>query len=149
MLSRKYFFMLMTVGFFLLVFVTDVIGENLVEFFNDTNGDLFYYDKDSIISSSTKLKVDVWIVCFYGEKHRDKLIKIFKLQSPSNKNYDDLLFGKGMLEINCLKEKSHFLTYTDYDKDGNVLYINNYSTEWEDITNGSIWDVIKNIVCKS
>jgi len=61
--------MLMTIGFILSVFVTDVMGENLIKYGEYPNGTVFYYDKDSV---KRKLGiVKVWNEIRYTKKNEN------------------------------------------------------------------------------
>jgi hypothetical protein len=57
MLSRKGFFTLMMIGFILSVFVTDVMGENLVKYGGSEEGTVSYYNQDSVKQTSETVKV--------------------------------------------------------------------------------------------
>ena len=59
MLPRNTFCILMTMGFVLSVFLTDVMGENLIKYNESEDGTVSYYDKDSIKRKSGIVKV--WI----------------------------------------------------------------------------------------
>lgn len=146
MSSRNSFFILMTIGFVLSVFVTDVMGENLIVFSELQNGDLWYYDKDSIKRSSGKVRV--WITLIYGNESRRDLIETFKKHPDTPKNIEDISFNKSLLEIYCKEGEIYDLTDTLYDTIGNEVYTNNLSGEPKFIIPGSINEELKNRVCE-
>lgn len=146
MFSRKSFLMLMIIGFVLSVFITDVIGENLILLYTKPNGDVWSYDKDSIKGSSGKVKV--WVTVVFSKESISKEIENIKKYPNTPKNVEDISYYRGLVEINCKEEKIHDLTGIFYDRNGNEVYINNVSGEFGSIIPGSINGELKNRVCK-
>jgi len=64
--KRSFWFVIISVGLFFSVFTSNVMGENLMEYFEDNDGTKFYYDKDSVKQTSGKVKV--WVTEHWGEK---------------------------------------------------------------------------------
>lgn len=154
MLSRISVFMLMTMGLILLVFLTDVRGENLIKYAEDRYGIVSYYDKDSIKRKSQILKV--WNEKRFTEKNKQwsdfvGFCKKKGVEHSSNTSATNdcnrLSVIKVLTEINCKKGTYRGLSY-NYDEDRKVLLSVSTPTDWYNIAPGSIVEELKNCVCK-
>lgn len=134
------------VSFILLVFATDIVGENFKIFSEPDNRDIFSYDKDSVKTSSGKVKVVVKLL--YSEEKKVALIEIYKKFPDPPKNVENLSFNISLKEIDCKEGKYRTLTNTDYDKYGNIISINYQSGEYDSIDTASAIGTLRKIVCK-
>jgi len=150
MLLKNTFCMLMTIGFILSVFVTDVMGEDLTKYTEDEHGNVFYYEKDSIERKSGMVKV--WTENRFDKKNEDWSIvvevckKFVELNSINDCN--KLSHVRVLYEINCKEDKYRFLSFVLYDENGKVLYSSSRSLEWDHVIPDTNTDKLKNHVCK-
>ena len=81
------------------MFVTDVMGENLIKYSEDRDGTVMYYDKDSIKKESGI--VMVWTEDKYNGKNGrwSKWVKLCK----ENKNSHDLRQSRSLVNVNRSK----------------------------------------------
>lgn len=149
MLSRNSFLMLMTIGFVLSVFLTDVMGENLIKYDEDKDENVSYYDKDSIKQKSGI--TIVWTEDIFNEK-TDKWIEWFKFcNKHTGYTIDDcntLSYRKILYEINCKELTQRRLSSVIYDDKGKVLHTWSTPSEWNHIVPYSNMEELKNQVCK-
>ena len=163
MLSRNNFFILMTIELILSVFVTDVMGVNLIKYTEDKDGTLNYYDKDSIKRKSgivrvwTKMKFkersEVWNSWVYWKKNKGwnswvDICKNYPERVTNINDCDNLSYVKDLYEINCKKDRQRRLSSIIYDDYGKVLFSNLTPTEWIDIFPNLVFEKLKNQVCK-
>ena len=95
MISRKQFFMLMTIGFVLSVFVTDVMGENLIMYDEDKDGTVSYYYKNNVKRKSGIVKV--WCETRFNGKNKERgemVDECKHFSKPDLITYCDKLFTK-------------------------------------------------------
>ena len=123
---------------------TPVIGSNVWKVFQmDNNDNVFSYNTVSI-KRQTKNVVQVWEKIVYSEKGREK-----HNQEITKKGYDKLSHSLDLVEIDCKKEMSRFLSITDYDKDGLVLNSLSFDKpEWDHIIPDTTMDTLRKKVCE-
>lgn len=151
MLSRNRFLMLIMVGFIMSVFVTNVMGENLVVFYKDKDGIVNYYDKDSVKRKSELVKV--WTQIGFNKKNKGwkSWVGLCVNKSKLNSNHDcnRLYLVKSLRELNCKEDMIRIVSIVIYDEDGKSLdSYDNSSSEFYSIVPTSIDDGLKNSVCK-
>lgn len=151
MLSRNNFFMLMTIGVVLLVFVTNVIGENLIAF-GEKDGNVFYYDKDSIKRKAGIVKV--WTQERFNKKNEEwkSHVNICKIhiEKESLNKCSRLYYTMDLNEINCNEDTWQVPESISYDDDQNILYseLETESLKYAYIVPASVMAILKNYVCK-
>jgi hypothetical protein len=134
----------------ILLLVTPVIGssDDWVEFGRLTNGDVFLYNKVRI-KHRTKDIVQVWDKCVYSDEGRETEIQEKRKRGSSTEGYDNLSNTMSLIEIDCKKQMSQFLSITDYDTDGKILFNHSYDNPtWSHILPESAMDVLRGKVCK-
>jgi len=131
----------------ILLFVTPVLGSNWVVCEMDNFG-VHFYNKERV-NHRTKDIVQVWTRLVFFDEGRETYI----LQKRSNielsaKGYDNLSETLCVFEIDCKREMSRFLSMTDYDVNGNILYKTPKKSNWYYIKPSSIKDTLRKTVCK-
>lgn len=108
MSSRKNIWLIIIiVGLTLSVFTSNVLGENLIEYFEDNYGTIFYYNKDSVKQTSGKVKV--WVTERWGEKEKSITMERMTQQGISPENFEKVSFSRTLFEMNCREETYHIL----------------------------------------
>lgn len=149
MVSRKYCFMLM-IGLILSIFVTDVMGENLIKYYEDQNGTIHYYKKDSINQESGTLKV--WCETRFNGKNKEwsNMVEVCKRNYELNSIYDcnNLSYSKNLVEINC-KENIFFVpSEVLYDEDGHFIITLTNPSQTRYVIPDTVMEELKNRVCR-
>lgn len=109
--------------------VTEGLSVDWVLFSTFKNGDIFYYDRDSIDDSSTKgWKVRTKLE--YGKRGLKEDRKIMREEGISEaemirRGHDRLRYTIIMWKMKCKDNVSCMLTFTDYDRSGKVLISHN------------------------
>ncbi|MGD0276170.1 MAG: surface-adhesin E family protein [Syntrophales bacterium] len=150
MISRKHFFMLMTIGFVLSVFVTDVMDENLIKYSESKDGTLCYYNKDSI--KRTSETVQVFDILKFNRKNEDWKswvdLCINDSNQKSKQNCNRLSFVKNLNEINCKEGTYRIIVIVLYNEKSKILDMSSLKTSMTNIVPNTIIEELKNRVCK-
>ncbi|MEN6373534.1 MAG: surface-adhesin E family protein [Smithella sp.] len=125
-------------------YVTPVIGSNVWKVIQmDNNDNVFSYNTVSISHQTTNI-VQVWEKMVYSEKGRAK-----HTQDVTKKGYDKLSHSLHLVEVDCKKGMSRFLSITDYDKNGLILNSDSFDKpEWNHITPDTPMDTLRKKVCE-
>lgn len=125
-------------------YVTPVIGSNVWKVIQmDNNDNVFSYNTVSI-RHQTKNVVQVWEKKVYSQKGREK-----RIQDVTKKGYDKLSHSLHLVEVDCKKGMSRFLSITDYDKNGLTLNSESFDKpEWDNIIPDTTMDILREKVCE-
>ena len=150
MSSKNRFSILITIGLILSVFVTNVMGENLIKYNEDKDGAVYYYDKDSVKRESGI--VEIWDVIKYSginEDWKNWVDSCINISKPdSNPNCNLLSTVKILNEINCKNNTYRLLSAILYDENGKLLEMSSKQTEIKKIYPNTMIEELKNRVCK-
>jgi hypothetical protein len=143
--------MLLTMGLVLSVCITDVMGENLVKYYDDgREGTVYFYDKDSV-SQKTGI-VKVWDVIRYHGINKDWSSWVdacMDISKPnSNPNCSLLATVKILNEINCEKHKYRLLSVMLFDENGRFIEVSSKQSDLKNIYPNTVIDELKRHVCK-
>lgn len=131
MSSKNRFSILMTIGFILSAFITDVMGENLIKYNEDKDGAVYYYDKDNIKRESGI--VEIWDIIKYSginEDWKNWVDSCINISKPdSNPNCNLLSTVKILNEINCKNNTYRLLSVILYDENGKFLEMSSKQSE--------------------
>jgi len=130
-----------------LLLATPSFGSNWVICEMDNFG-VHYYNKEKVKHKSRDI-VQVWTrLVFFQEGKEMYALKKRSIIEPMATGYDNLSETLCVYEIDCKREMSRFLSMTDYDEDGNILYKTPRKSNWYYITPSSIKDTLRKTVCK-
>lgn len=143
MKSRLFLFMLVVIsaGLSFPVFSGNARGESYVKFSESADDDVSYYDESNVKRISGTVKV--WTKDIWGQKMRS-----LKRKGVPIKGYENLSYSISLVELNCKDMTYRVLSYTDYDKEGTVLYISHPQSHWNRVLPGSMCEDLKNHVCR-
>jgi len=147
--TKKSLLLFTMAGFILAVFVTNIMGEYLISYYENEDGTVYSYDQESIKKNTEIVKV--WTDWRYNKKNKDwsGLVKFCnEFTGNTADTCNKYSYEKLLHEINCKDGKSRFDTTVLYDRDGNVIYSNSTPSGWEDIVPNSTEEGLKNRVCK-
>ncbi|MDO9558318.1 MAG: hypothetical protein Q7I89_01375 [Syntrophales bacterium] len=105
--------------------VTEALCEDWILFSTFKNGDLLYYDRDSIKDTATN-SVKIWTKLEYSKRGLNEHIK-YIIEGGSSKGeiikrgYDRLHYTIIEWEMKCNDKMSCMLTFADYDRDEKTL----------------------------
>lgn len=127
----------------LLLSFQNVYSRDLVLFDRSTDQPLyyheFYYDKDSIVSSSGKIRV--WTTGFLTDEGREFANK----ENSDIDPYKQLFYD----EINCKERKYRTLKAVSYDKNGNsMVMFDNPDGKFNSISPNTMIDRLFKTLCK-
>jgi hypothetical protein len=133
---------------FVFLIVTPVLGDNWVEYGKEQNGNVYSYQKDSIVKKSNTI-VQVWGRMDYSEKGRE----IYNQPSSIDKKikWIHIYYSIHQIEIDCEKRQGRVLPETncDYDTYGNQLYNGYpYMSDWFYIVPETSNDNLRMKLCK-
>jgi hypothetical protein len=124
--------------------VNPVIGSNVWKVFQMDNNDNVFSCNTVSIKHQTKNIIQVWEKIVYSEKGRDK-----NKQNITKKGYDKLSHSLDLVEVDCKRGMSRFLSITDYDKDGLVLNSLSFDKpEWNQIVPDTEMDTLQKKACE-
>ncbi|MCX5847708.1 MAG: hypothetical protein NTW12_15355 [Deltaproteobacteria bacterium] len=113
--------------------VTEALCVDWALFSTFKNGDLLYYDRDSIDNNSTN-GVKVWTKLEYSNRGLEEHIKSIIEEGSSKgeiikRGYDRLHYTIIVWKMRCNVDKSCLLGFTDYDKDEKIVMSHNTAIE--------------------
>jgi len=111
----------------------EIIKENWVEYIRTSNGNVFFYDKDSVNHPSDEI-VQILNIVYYSDEGKKKCIQEYREQGNRINCFDKLSYTTSLLEINCKDLKYKTLSIVDYDTDGELLFKGKpYQPDWDHI----------------
>ncbi|WP_448588942.1 hypothetical protein [Thermodesulfobium sp.] len=118
---------------------TDAMASDWVYFATDNvYGNQFFYDADSI-KHLTQDIIEVDYKELYSEAGKNAYISILKSHNISTYGYDLLLYTIVYLKVDLENNLIMILYFTDYNKNGDILYQDNIENPtWDYVQEGTI-----------
>ncbi len=116
-------------------------------YFHKTDSGAWYYDKNTIKSTSNG--VEVIVIQILSEEGKTKGIELRKADGLSIEGYDEWSKIVDEVEYDCEKEMFRIISSFDYDKKGKILSSDVENGEWKQIDpRPTVIHLLKHIICK-
>jgi hypothetical protein len=129
--------------------VSNVYSLGWMEYKTDNDGNVYFYNKGTI-KHLTKDIIQISVKTIFSNEGKNYELEFLRESGLSNvEKYNSLSYEISLEKIDCKNKRSQFLSLTSYDKDSKTLFPYSYKEKkWEDITPGSVLDILQKNVCK-